>query len=81
MIDKEKIVNFNQYKDILNILEMKNLILKSNYLYQKLKENKAKDNNIEFFWLIFSIIKGKTVPPKLSKELLIPKARALIQVG
>ena len=48
MIDKEKIVNFNQYKEILNILEMKNLILKSNYLYQKLKENKTKDNNIEF---------------------------------
>ena len=48
IIEKGKIVNFNQYKDILNILQMKNLILKSNNLYQKLKENKTKDNNTEF---------------------------------
>ena len=27
---------------------MKKLILKSNYLYKKLKENKTKDNNVEF---------------------------------
>ena len=48
MIDNEKNININQYKDILNILQMKKLILKSNYLYQKLKENKTKDNNVEF---------------------------------
>jgi hypothetical protein len=48
MIDNEKNININQYKDILNILQMKKLILKSNYLYKKLKENKTKDNNVEF---------------------------------
>ena len=48
MIDNEKNININQYKEILNILQMKKLILKSNYLYKKLKENKTKDNNVEF---------------------------------
>lgn len=48
MIDNEKNININKYKDILNILQMKKLILKSNYLYKKLKENKTKDNNVEF---------------------------------
>ena len=48
MVDNEKNININQYKEILNILQMKKLILKSNYLYKKLKENKKKDNNVEF---------------------------------
>jgi len=48
MVDNEKNININQYKEILNILQMKKLILKSNYLYKKLKENKTKDNNVEF---------------------------------
>ena len=37
-----------KYKDILNVLKMEKLILKSNILYKKLKENKTKNNNIEF---------------------------------
>ena len=48
MIDNEKNINIDKYKDILETLQMEKLILKSNILYKKLKENKAKDNKIEF---------------------------------
>ena len=51
MIDNEKHININKYKDILNILKMNKLILKSNFLYQKLQENKSIDNNKEFYQL------------------------------
>ena len=44
----ENTINIEKYKDILNVLKMEKLILKSNILYKKLKENKTKNNNIEF---------------------------------
>ena len=47
MIDNEKNISIEKYKDILNILQMEKLILKSNYLYKKVKENKL-NNKIEF---------------------------------
>ena len=46
--DLENTINIEKYKDILNVLKMEKLILKSNILYKKLKENKTKNNNIEF---------------------------------
>ena len=46
--DLENAINIEKYKDILNVLKMEKLILKSNILYKKLKENKTKNNNIEF---------------------------------
>ena len=46
--DLENTINTEKYKDILNVLKMEKLILKSNILYKKLKENKTKNNNIEF---------------------------------
>ena len=46
--DLENKINIEKYKDILNVLKMEKLILKSNILYKKLKENKTKNNNIEF---------------------------------
>ena len=46
--DLEKNINIEKYKDILNVLKMEKLILKSNYLYKKINENKLRDNNIEF---------------------------------
>ena len=46
--DLENTINIEKYKDILNVLKMEKLILKSNILYKKLKENKSKNNNIEF---------------------------------
>ena len=46
--DLENTINTEKYKDILNVLKMEKLILKSNILYKKLKENKSKNNNIEF---------------------------------
>ena len=46
--DLENTINIDKYKDILNVLKMEKLILKSNILYKKLKENKTKNNNIEF---------------------------------
>ena len=48
MIHNEKNISIEKYKDILNLLQMDKLILKSNYLYQKLKKNKTKDYNKEF---------------------------------
>ena len=48
IMDLEKTINIEQYKDILNILKMEKLIIKSNILYKKLKENQAKNNNLEF---------------------------------
>ena len=48
MIDNEKNINIEKYKDILNILLMEKLILKSNYLFKKSKENKFKDKSVEF---------------------------------
>ena len=47
--DLENTINIEKYKDILNVLKMEKLILKSNILYKKLKENKTKNNNIEFY--------------------------------
>ena len=47
MIDNEKNISIDKYKDILNILQMDKLILKSNYLYKKIKSNKIKDNKVE----------------------------------
>ena len=44
----ENTINIEKYKDIFNVLKMEKLILKSNILYKKLKENKTKNNNIEF---------------------------------
>ena len=48
LVDNEKSISIEKYKDILNILQMEKLILQSNYLYKKLKENKSNDNKIEF---------------------------------
>ena len=48
IMDLEKTRNIEQYIDILNILKMEKLIIKSNILYKKLKENKLKNNNLEF---------------------------------
>ena len=48
IMDLEKTINIDEYKDILNILKMEKLIIKSNILYKKLKENQAKNNNLEF---------------------------------
>ena len=48
MIDNEKNINIEKYKDILNILLMEKLILKSNYLFKKSKENIIKDKSVEF---------------------------------
>ena len=45
MIDNEKNVSITKYKRILRILQMEKLVLKSNYLYKKLKESRTKDNN------------------------------------
>ena len=47
MIDNEKNINIDKYKDILKILQMEKLILKSNYLNKKLTEKKSKDGKIE----------------------------------
>ena len=47
MVDNEKNISIDKYRDILNILQMDKLILKSNYLYKKLKMNKLKDNKME----------------------------------
>ena len=48
MIDNEKNISIDKYKDILKILQMDKLILKSNILYKKLKKSKSKDNKAEF---------------------------------
>ena len=48
MIDNEKNISIDKYKDILKILQMDKLILKSNYLYKKLKKSKSKDNKAVF---------------------------------
>ena len=48
MIDNEKNISIEKYKDILNVLQMEKLILQSNYLYKKIEENKSKYNKIEF---------------------------------
>ena len=48
IIDLEKSANIEQYKDILNVLKMEKIIINSNILYKKLKENKSKNNNLEF---------------------------------
>ena len=47
MIDNEKNINIDKYRDILNILQMEKLILKSNYLNKKVRENKSRDDKIE----------------------------------
>ena len=46
--DFGKTNNIEKYKDILDVLKMEKLILKSNILYKKLKENKSQNNYIEF---------------------------------
>ena len=46
--DFEKANNIEKYKDILDALKMEKLILKSNVLYEKLNENRTKNNNLEF---------------------------------
>ena len=48
MIDNEKNISITQYKEILKILQMDKLILKSNYLNKKLNENKSKSNKTKF---------------------------------
>ena len=48
MVDNEKNISIDKYRDILKILQMDKLILKSNYLYKKLKMNKLKDSKMEF---------------------------------
>ena len=48
MLNNEKNISIDKYKDILNILQMEKLILKSNYLYKKYKENISKDTKKEF---------------------------------
>ena len=48
IIDLEKTINIEQYRDILKVLRMEKLIIKSNILYKKLKENKLRNNNLEF---------------------------------
>lgn len=47
-VDNKMSININKYNKILGILQMKKLILKSNYLYKILSDYKAKDNNKEF---------------------------------
>ena len=46
--DFGKTNNIEKYKVILDVLKMEKLILKSNILYKKLKENKSKNNYKEF---------------------------------
>ena len=48
MIDNEKNISITQYKEILKILQMDKLILKSNYLNKRLNENKSKSNKTKF---------------------------------
>ena len=48
IIDLENTINIEQYKDILNVLRMEKLVIKSNILFKKLKENKSRNNNLEF---------------------------------
>ena len=70
MIDNKNNISIDKYKDILNILQMEKLIVKSNYLYKKLKENKSKDNNIEF-------IQNKKI--KINNEIKAVKELNIIQ--
>ena len=74
IIDLEKTVNIEQYRDILNVLRMEKLIIRSNILYKKLKENKSKDNNLEFCFYKKNKIKKEIrsiKELKISKEFLI----------
>ena len=48
LIDNTMNINISKYKKILDILQMKKLIIKSNYLYKILSDYKTKDNNKEF---------------------------------
>ena len=48
LIDNKMNISINKYKKILEILQMKKLILKSNYLYKILSDYNKKDNNKEF---------------------------------
>ena len=49
LIDNKMNISINKYKKILDILQMKKLVIKSNYLYQILSDYKTKDNNKEFY--------------------------------
>ena len=48
LIDNKMKININKYKTILDILQMKKLIIKSNYLYKILSDYKTRDNIKEF---------------------------------
>ena len=47
-LDLEQHVNIEQYKDILGVLKMQKLIIKSNIIYEKFNENKSKNNILEY---------------------------------
>ena len=74
ILDKEKNVESSRYSEILNLLKMEKLIIKSNYLYNKSLEKKKLNYNIEF-----SLLKKQNILKeirnikflKISKEFLI----------
>ena len=74
IIELEKNINIEKYRDILKVLKLEKLILRSNYINNKFKENKSKDNNTEFCQfkknrIIKEIRSIKEL--KLTKEFLI----------